>query len=88
MGLVLTSVFNRSLDGKLNILNLPAAARERIDAQRPKLAAMETSDPRVREAVAESFTAGYRTVIWIAAALGILSSLTAAALIDDKRGAK
>jgi EmrB/QacA subfamily drug resistance transporter len=84
MGLALTSVFNRSLDGKLAELNPPAAVRERIDAQRPKLAAMETENPRVREAVAESFTAGYRTVIWIAAALGVLSSLTAAALIDDK----
>jgi EmrB/QacA subfamily drug resistance transporter len=87
MGLVLTSEFNRSLDGKLAVLNLPAAVQGRIDAQRPKLAAMETDDPRVGKAVAESFTAGYRTVIWIAGALGILSSLTAAALIDDKRSA-
>jgi EmrB/QacA subfamily drug resistance transporter len=85
MGLVLTSGFDRSLDGKLAALNLPASVRERIDAQRPKLAAMETDDPRVRAAVAESFTAGYRTVIWVATALGILSSLTAAALMDDKR---
>jgi len=49
---------------------------------------METDDPRVREAVAGSFTAGYRTVVWIAAALGVLSSLTAAALIDNKGIAK
>jgi EmrB/QacA subfamily drug resistance transporter len=85
MGLVLTNVFNHRLDEKLNALRLPAAVRERIDAQRPKLAAMETDDPRVRVAVGVSFTAGYRAVVWIAAAMGILSSLSAAALIDDKR---
>jgi EmrB/QacA subfamily drug resistance transporter len=88
MGLVLTGVFNRSLDSRLTALSLPAEVRERIEAQRPKLAAMETDDLRVREAVAESFTAGYRTVVWIAAALGILSSLIAAALIDNKGIAK
>jgi EmrB/QacA subfamily drug resistance transporter len=84
MGLVLTSVFDHSLDGKLDSLRLPPAVRERIDAQRPKLAAMETNDGRVRQAVAESFTDGYRAVVWIAAAMGILSSLSAAVLMGNE----
>jgi MFS family permease len=84
MGLVLTSVFNHSLDGKLDSLRLPSAVREHIDAQRPKLAAMQTDDARVRHAVVESFTDGYRAVVWIAAALSVLSSLSAAALVANE----
>jgi EmrB/QacA subfamily drug resistance transporter len=84
MGLVLTNVFNHNLENRLNALSLPAAARERIEAQRPKLAAIETNDARVRAAVNESFAAGYRSVLWIAAVLAILSSLTAATWIGGK----
>jgi MFS family permease len=84
MGLVLTNVFNRDLDRRLNLLHPPAAVRERIELQRPKLAAIETDDARLREAIRESFVAGYRAVVWIAAGLGILSSLSAAVLIDER----
>ena len=84
MGLVLTHGFNSNLDRRLDSLHLPGAVRQRIDAQRPRLAAIETDNRDVRMAVNESFVAGYRIVIWIAAFLGVLSSLSAAALIDDK----
>ncbi len=84
MGVVLTTVFDRGLDRRLTALNLPAAVRERIDAQRPKLAAIQTDDSRVQHAVKESFVAGYRAVALIAAALAVLSSLSAAILIDRK----
>ena len=84
MGLVLTNVFNRNLDSRLDSLSLPAAVREQVTVQRPKLAAIETDDARVRDAVKGSFVAGYRSVVWIAVALGILSSLSAATLIDSR----
>lgn len=83
-GLILTNVFNHSLDRRLDSLRLPVTIRQQIEMQRPKLAAVATDDLRGRHAVRESFVAGYRAVVWIAAILGIASSLSAAALIEDK----
>ena len=87
LGLVLTTGFNRSLDRRLAALSLPGPLREQIERQRPRLAAIETPDPRARQAVGESFDDGYRTVVWIAAILGLAGSLSAAVLIESKPNA-
>jgi EmrB/QacA subfamily drug resistance transporter len=84
MGLVLTHVFNRNLDRRLDTLGLPAAVREQVRMQRPQLAAIKTDDARVRNAVRESFVDGYRGVVWIAAFLATMSSLSAATMIDSR----
>jgi EmrB/QacA subfamily drug resistance transporter len=81
-GLVLYRVFDRALDQRLNGLALPAETRQQIDAQRPKLAAIETTDPAGRRAVQESFIDGYRSVLWMSVALAVASSISAALLID------
>jgi EmrB/QacA subfamily drug resistance transporter len=80
LGSILSNGFNRSLDRRSAVL--PAAVRRELEIQRPKLAAIETDDVRGRQAVRESFVDGYRIVLWIAAALSIASSASAAILIE------
>jgi EmrB/QacA subfamily drug resistance transporter len=83
LGVVLYGAFNRALDVRLNALNLSPASRERIDMQRPRLAAAETGDDRSRRAIQESFVNGYRLVLVIAAALALAGAASAATLVRD-----
>ena len=87
-GLILGNVFNRTLDERLSRLSLQASVRAAIDAQRPRLAAAKIDDPRGRRAIDESFVAGFRVVLWIAAGLAAASSLSAAWLIRAREPAK
>ncbi|HXY30102.1 MAG TPA: MFS transporter [Gemmatimonadaceae bacterium] len=82
LGLVMSQSYNRALDRRLSTVDLSPAVRAEIDAQRPKLAATQTADPRAQRAVQESFVAGYRGVLWIAVGLAVASSLCALALIE------
>ncbi len=88
LGLILSGVFNRTLDRKMNAEATAPALRAEINSQRPKLAAAQTSDPRGREMVKESFVAGYRIVVFIAMGLGLTSALTALALIRNEPAAR
>jgi EmrB/QacA subfamily drug resistance transporter len=82
-GIVLSSVFDRELDRRL--VDLPGDVRHALEAQRDKLAGAETSDPRARRDIQESFVAGYRRVLWGAAGLAMASSIGAALLIEQRR---
>ena len=84
LGLTLSSVFNRSLDRKMDAMSATPALRAELNAQRPKLAAAQTSGPQGGKIVRESFLAGYRIVVFIAAGLGLASALTALALIRNE----
>jgi hypothetical protein len=84
LGLVLTWVFNRNLVPQLNALGAPVEVQQEVISQKDKLAAIETSDARGRQAVNLAFVAGFRTVALIAATLGVASSLSAVLLIRNE----
>ncbi|MGC1869533.1 MAG: MFS transporter [Acidobacteriaceae bacterium] len=89
-GWVLYASFNHSLNQRLIPLSLTSSERRAVDEQRPKLAAANSSDPRIRQAIAESFVSGYRVILWIAAGLSVASALSAFVLLDsenDRRAA-
>jgi hypothetical protein len=81
---VLTAGFNRGLDRRLDALALPAAARQLVDSQRPKLAAAKSDDPRIQKAIADSFLSGYRNILWAAVGLALAGGLCAMALTNNK----
>jgi EmrB/QacA subfamily drug resistance transporter len=84
-GALLSGVFERALDYRLDSLAVPPSVRTEINTQRSKLTAAETKDPRARQAIKEAFVAGYRTVLWVAAGLAVASSLSAAVLIKTEK---
>jgi len=80
-GLVLYDVFSTALDQRLAAAQVSGEVRQQIEAQKPKLAAIETKDATARQAIHEAFISGYRTVLLICAALALTSAASAALLI-------
>lgn len=86
-GLVLYTSFNHGMDRRLQGLSLSSEQRRQVDQQRPRLAAAETSDSRVRRVIDESFVAGYRVILVIALGLTMASALSAFVLLDNEQAA-
>ncbi len=84
-GASLSGVFQQALDRRLETLDVLPAVRVAIDAQRSRLAAVQTADAKGRQAVEEAFIAGYRSVLWLAVGLALASAVTAATLIKTRR---
>jgi predicted MFS family arabinose efflux permease len=84
LGAVFGAAFNSRLDHGLPALRLPAEEVAAVNAQRAKIGGIETSDPRVKELVGESFAGAYGVVQWIAAGMTLTSSVCAAVMIDGK----
>jgi hypothetical protein len=82
-GAVLVTVFNHSLDQHLSELSLSPNIRAQVDAARPQLTTTHNPDPRVQNAITESFMSGYRAVIWIATGLASLAGITARLFIES-----
>jgi MFS family permease len=84
-GALMTGQFQKVLDRELDSLAVAPAVRAQVWVQRSKLGAAETADVRGREAIEEAFVGGYRLVLWVAAAMALASSVSAAALISTER---
>jgi EmrB/QacA subfamily drug resistance transporter len=81
-GIVLSTVFGRELDRHMS--ELPPDVRQAVDVQRAKLAGAKIHDRRARQAIDESFVAGYRRVLLGAAALSVASAMSAATLVERR----
>lgn len=84
-GLAMYGVFSRTLDRRLGPLHLPPTEIRQVDEQKPKLAAMESNDPRVMAAVGESFLFGYRTILWLAVVLALGSAVVARVWLEPQK---
>jgi MFS family permease len=91
LGVVMTGVFARDFNAKLQPIELSAETRAALEAQTSRLATINIQDELKREtkqevkrAVEESFVSGFRVVILIAAALALVSAFFAWLLIEGK----
>ena len=83
-GLILYAAFSHDLTRRLDALTISPAERMNVEDQRSRLAAIETENKQAQRAVAESFVFGYRRVLWVAVALSIASSMSAALFLEAK----
>jgi len=74
----------QSIPGSFSLVTAGDKLRMEIDAQRSKLAAIQTNNTRAKQAVKESFVSGYRATVWIAVALAAASAASAAILLSSQ----
>jgi len=91
MGIFVSYTFTSSLDSRLAMLNIPAPIRQVIAAQHTKLASINipagissATHAALVQAINESFIAGFRVVMLIAAGLALASTLSSLLLIEGK----
>ena len=89
LGIVMLHVFSRSIDARLSSLEVSPKVRHSLDDQRINLAAatipqdIEPSMRQVlRQAINESFVAGFRRVMLVGAVLALASGITSLLLIN------
>jgi MFS family permease len=92
LGIVMLGTFDSHLMSRLDSIPISDTARQELASQRIKLAAIEVPQDldvavreEIRQAVRESFIAGFRLVMRIAAGLALGSAATAWLMIRDKR---
>lgn len=91
MGILVLSVFNASLDKRLETLDVPAQTQQALEGERSKLAGAEppgdvTGEARraLEDAVDESFVSSFRVVMLLCAGLAVASALVAFLFVEGK----
>jgi hypothetical protein len=89
LGLVVLQTFNRELDQRMARLDTAPEVRRSIDNQRVRLGEIELShglddqtQVALRQAIDESFVAGFRTVMMTAVGLALISAVCALIIIS------
>ena len=92
LGIVILHTFNSELDRRLESMGVTPEVKQALNQPRTKLAAAEvpaTVEPvmgmMLKQAIRESFVAGFRRVAMVSGALALLSALSAWWLIRGKK---
>jgi EmrB/QacA subfamily drug resistance transporter len=92
LGVIILNLFNYALDSRLSTLGIPSEAREILNQQMVKMAAIELPsglDPQLKstleKSIAESFLFSFRLVMLATSALALGSAIIAWFMIEDKR---
>ncbi|MGI9048010.1 MAG: MFS transporter, partial [Rubrobacteraceae bacterium] len=91
LGIFVFTAFSNTLDSRLSKMDLPPTVVQQMDARKVDLGATQApqgidvaTKKEINQAVDESFVAGFRTVMFIAAGLALASALVSALIIEGK----
>ena len=91
LGIFVFTAFSNTLDARIAKLDLSPAVVQQMDAQKADLGAAQAprgvdaaTQREINRAVDESFVAGFRSVMFIAAGLALASALVSALIIEGK----
>ena len=91
LGIFVFTAFSNTLDARMAKLDLSPAVVQQMDAQKADLGAAQAprgvdaaTQREINRAVDESFVAGFRSVMFIAAGLALASALVSALIIEGK----
>jgi EmrB/QacA subfamily drug resistance transporter len=91
LGIFVFVAFSAGLDARVEALDLPPQAQQQLDAGKVDLGGAEVPEgldgetaAAVQGAIDEAFVAGFRTAMFVAAALALMSAVAAGLLIEGK----
>jgi EmrB/QacA subfamily drug resistance transporter len=91
LGIFVFAFFSASLDARVAPLDLPPEARQQLEAEKEDLGAAEVPDglggetaAAVQRAIEESFVAGFRVAMFVAAGLALASAVAAGIIVEGK----
>jgi EmrB/QacA subfamily drug resistance transporter len=91
LGVVMFTTFSSAMDARITSLDMPPEASATLEEEKVYLAGAEVPEgvgeeeaAAIKRAIDESFVAGFRVVMLIAAGLAIASAVAAAILIEGK----